>query len=62
MTVGSPTITTKPHAGLSYQCMSGQSRGAIVSNFPTGKCSSGIFTTHHFPPYVTYRLPSHSTN
>jgi hypothetical protein len=50
MTVGSPTITNKPHAGLSYQCMSGSSRGTIVSSFPAGKCNNGIFTTHHFPP------------
>jgi hypothetical protein len=50
MTVGSPTETNKPHKGLSYQCMSGSSRGTIVSTFPAGKCSSGIFTTHHFAP------------
>ena len=50
MTVGSPTITTKPRAGLSYQCMSGNSRGTIVNDFPKTKCSNGIFTTHHFPP------------
>jgi len=50
MTVGSPTVTTKQHAGLSYQCMSGSSRGTIVTDFPKGKCSNGIFTTHHFAP------------
>jgi len=50
MTVGSPTLTTKQHAGLSYQCMSGSSRGTIVSTWPKTKCSGGIFTTHHFAP------------
>jgi hypothetical protein len=48
MTVGKPGATTKNHAGLSYQCMSGGSRGAIVSNMPTQPCSGGLFTTHHF--------------
>ena len=38
------------HAGLSYQCMSGSSRGTIVPDFPKGKCDNGIFTTHHFAP------------
>jgi len=50
MTVGSPGQTGRPHSGLSYQCMSGASRGAIVSDFPTKACSGGLFTTHHFPP------------
>ncbi|KAM7211245.1 protein of unknown function (DUF1996) domain containing protein [Rhypophila decipiens] len=50
MTVGAPTVTDKPHAGLSYQCMTGGNRGALVSDFPKTKCTGGIFTTHHFPP------------
>ncbi|KAF2475961.1 uncharacterized protein BDR25DRAFT_322337 [Lindgomyces ingoldianus] len=50
MTVGSPTQTGKPHAGLSYQCIQGGNRGTLVSQFPTTKCNGGIFTTHHFPP------------
>lgn len=50
MTVGKPTETVKQHAGLSYQCMSGGSRGTIISTFPKQKCTGGIFTTHHFPP------------
>jgi len=49
MTVGSPAASSKPHAGLSYQCMSGGSRGSLVSDFPKSPCSGGIFTTHHFP-------------
>ena len=52
MTVGSPGTTGNPHAGLSYQCMTGGSRGALVSSFPSKPCSGGLFTTHHFPPYV----------
>jgi hypothetical protein len=48
MTVGSPTASNE-HSGLSYQCMSGSNRGTIVKNFPTSPCSSGLFTTHHFP-------------
>ncbi|KAK3378962.1 hypothetical protein B0T24DRAFT_663249 [Lasiosphaeria ovina] len=50
MTVGSPTVTSKQHAGLSYQCITGGNRGALLSTFPTGKCNGGVFTTHHFPP------------
>jgi len=50
MVVGSPTATSKFHAGLSYQCMTGGSRGTITNNMPTSQCSGGIFTTHHFPP------------
>jgi len=50
MTVGSPTVTDKPHPGLSYQCIQGGNRGALVSNFPSTKCTGGIFTTHHFAP------------
>lgn len=51
MTVGNPASTTKNHAGLSYQCMSGSNRGTITNTMPTKPCSGGIFTTHHFPPY-----------
>ncbi|OAL02805.1 hypothetical protein IQ06DRAFT_120332 [Phaeosphaeriaceae sp. SRC1lsM3a] len=50
MTVGNPASTTKNHAGLSYQCMSGSNRGTITNTMPTKPCSGGIFTTHHFPP------------
>lgn len=50
MTVGSPTATSRSHLGLSYQCMTGTSRGTITSEMPTKPCSGGIFTTHHFPP------------
>jgi hypothetical protein len=49
MTVGNPGSTSRPHAGLSYQCMSGGSRGTITSDFPKQACTGGIFTTHHFP-------------
>ncbi|KAK3336320.1 hypothetical protein B0T19DRAFT_35553 [Cercophora scortea] len=49
MTVGSPTATSKPHVGLRYQCLTGQNRGAEMSDFPTKPCTGGIFTTHHFP-------------
>ncbi|KAK4466350.1 hypothetical protein QBC42DRAFT_302685 [Cladorrhinum samala] len=49
MTVGSPTETGKPHVGLRYQCLTGQSRGPELSDFPTKPCSGGIFATHHFP-------------
>jgi hypothetical protein len=52
MTVGSPTSTSKNHAGLSYQCMSGTNRGTITNTMPTKPCTGGIFTTHHFPPCV----------
>jgi hypothetical protein len=52
MTVGSPTVTGKPQVGLRYQCLQGQNRGRELDNFPTGPCSSGIFTTHHFPALV----------
>jgi len=50
MVVGNPGATAKFHAGLSYQCMTGGNRGALVNNFPSSPCSSGIFTTHHFAP------------
>jgi len=49
MTVGSPTKTGKAGIGLTYQCLQGQSRGRELDDFPTGPCSAGIFTTHHFP-------------
>jgi hypothetical protein len=58
MTVGSPAATSKKVAGLSYQCMSGGSRGTIVPTMPDKPCSSGIFTTHHFPPLVPYLIQS----
>jgi len=50
MTVGAPGITTRPHAGLSYECMTKSSRGALVSDWPKQPCPVGIFTSHHFPP------------
>jgi hypothetical protein len=50
MTVGSPTASTRAHLGLSYQCMTGTSRGALQANMPDKPCTGGIFTTHHFPP------------
>ena len=50
MTVGSPSTTGKPHAGLSYQCMTKTSRGALVSDFPDHACPVGLFVTNHFPP------------
>ncbi|KAI1495375.1 hypothetical protein F5X96DRAFT_675928 [Biscogniauxia mediterranea] len=49
MTVGSPTATERSHVGLSYQCLTGGSRGPLLANFPESPCSGGIFTTHHFP-------------
>jgi len=49
MTVGSPAATSQPRVGLTYQCLTGQSRGREMPDFPTGPCSGGIFTTHHFP-------------
>jgi hypothetical protein len=49
MTVGSPTKTGTELPGLSYQCMSGGNRGALVKDFPSSPCSGGLFTTHHFP-------------
>ncbi|PVH96941.1 hypothetical protein DM02DRAFT_644490 [Periconia macrospinosa] len=49
MTVGVPTETGKPHVGLRYQCLTGQSRGPELSDFPDKPCSGGIFATHHFP-------------
>ena len=62
MTVGSPTVSGKPQVGLRYQCLQGQNRGPELDNFPTGPCSGGIFTTHHFPasvqPLLPYSLPS----
>jgi len=54
MTVGSPGASSRPHAGLSYQCMNGGNRGTITPDFPTKACTGGIFTTHHFPALVTY--------
>jgi hypothetical protein len=54
MTVGSPAAGSKAHAGLSYQCMTGGNRGAITNDMPKAPCTGGIFTTHHFPPLVTY--------
>ena len=53
MTVGAPGVTGKPHPGLSYECMTKSSRGALISEFPSKPCPVGIFTTHHFPPLVT---------
>jgi hypothetical protein len=50
MTVGNPGATARQGVGLTYQCMSGQSRGAEQNSFPTGPCTGGLFTTHHFPP------------
>ncbi len=58
MTVGSPGSKTKNHAGISYQCMSGGSRGQITAEMPTRACSGGIFTTHHFPAYDSIPVPS----
>lgn len=52
MVVGDPGATSQEHAGLSYQCMSGFNRGAITASMPEQPCSSGIFTTHHFPKSV----------
>jgi hypothetical protein len=49
MTVGKPGATARDHIGLSYQCMTGGSRGALVANMPQQPCSGGLFTTHHFP-------------
>ncbi|KAF2867442.1 hypothetical protein BDV95DRAFT_610834 [Massariosphaeria phaeospora] len=49
MTVGSPAASSRPHVGLTYQCLSGNSRGAEMSDFPTKPCTGGIYTTHHFP-------------
>ncbi|KAK4641806.1 hypothetical protein QC761_0077960 [Podospora bellae-mahoneyi] len=49
MTVGTPTEPGKPRVGLRYQCLQGQNRGRELDDFPTGPCSGGIFTTHHFP-------------
>jgi hypothetical protein len=63
MVVGSPGATARNHIGLSYQCMTGGNRGALIADFPKQACSGGIFTTHHFPPLVvplisleTYRV------
>lgn len=52
MTVGSPTESGKARVGLRYQCLQGQNRGREMDDFPTGPCSGGIFTTHHFPASV----------
>lgn len=50
MTVGSPTETSQPHMGLSYNCLTTLlNRGAEMRDFPTKKCPAGIFVTHHFP-------------
>ena len=49
MTVGAPTASGPPHVGLRYQCLQGMNRGREMNDFPTGPCSGGIFTTHHFP-------------
>ncbi len=49
MTVGKPGAKSRDHIGLSYQCMTGGSRGALVANMPDRPCSGGLFTTHHFP-------------
>ncbi|KAF2015251.1 hypothetical protein BU24DRAFT_450004 [Aaosphaeria arxii CBS 175.79] len=49
MTVGSPTATSKQHVGLTYQCLTGNSRGRETADFPDKPCTGGIFTTHHFP-------------
>lgn len=49
MTVGDPTTSARPHVGLRYQCVQGQNRGPELSDFPPQPCSSGIFTTQHFP-------------
>ncbi|KAF1994730.1 hypothetical protein P154DRAFT_612810 [Amniculicola lignicola CBS 123094] len=49
MTVGDPGRTTKPITGLRYQCLTGNNRGAEMSDFPTKPCTGGIFTTQHFP-------------
>jgi hypothetical protein len=56
MTVGSPTNTGKPRVGIRYQCLQGQNRGREMDDFPTGPCSGGIFTTHHFPASVYFLL------
>jgi hypothetical protein len=54
MVVGNPGASnSQEHAGLSYQCMTGGSRGAITTTMPKAPCTGGIFTTHHFPPLVT---------
>ncbi len=57
MTVGSPTESGKPHVGLRYQCLTGQNRGREMDSFPTGPCTGGIFTTHHFPASVGLSPP-----
>ena len=49
MTVGDPTSSSRPHVGLSYQCLQGFNRGPELTDFPTTPCSGGIFTTQHFP-------------
>jgi len=56
MTVGSPTKTGTELPGLSYQCMSGGNRGALVKDFPSSPCSGGLFTTHHFPASVAFQI------
>lgn len=53
MTVGSPTEAGKARVGLRYQCLTGNSRGAEMPDFPTKPCTGGIFTTQHFPALVT---------
>jgi len=49
MTVGNPAASSRTHIGLSYQCMTGGSRGALVGDIPKQACSGGLFTSHHFP-------------
>ncbi|KAI1844869.1 hypothetical protein JX266_008885 [Neoarthrinium moseri] len=50
MTVGSPSVTSRPHVGLRYQCLqSNGNRGAEMPDLPTKPCPGGIFVTHHFP-------------
>jgi hypothetical protein len=56
MTVGSPTLSSGPHAGLEYECMTKSSRGAIINDFPKQPCPVGIFVTHHFPASVPNSL------
>jgi hypothetical protein len=49
MTVGNPAAKEKVSVGLTYQCLQGGNRGREMDNFPTTKCSGGLFTSHHFP-------------
>lgn len=52
MTIGNPAADKRVAVGLTYQCLSGNSRGAELDDFPTKPCPGGIFTTHHFPALV----------